>query len=182
MGIPIDGPSWMFGDNQSVITFSIIPHSNPNKRHNALSYHRVREAISAGILYFIHIDGKLNPSDVLTKFLAWAKFWPLIQPMLFWKGDTIRYIHANLPVTQIIEEIKLAASSGLRGVSTINPSDAIGGSNDGERVQHVTEVIVIPKGILNTPKKSRHTIVEDHDPNGNTARRVCFEGNLHSGY
>jgi hypothetical protein len=67
-------------------------------------------------------------------------------------------------------------------VSTINPSDAIGGSNDSERVQHVTEVIVIPKGILNPPKKSRHTIVEDHDPNGNTARRVRFEGNLCSGY
>jgi hypothetical protein len=25
MGIPIDGPSWMFGDNQSVITSSTIP-------------------------------------------------------------------------------------------------------------------------------------------------------------
>jgi hypothetical protein len=82
MGIPIDGPAWMFGDNQSVITSSNIPHSNLNKRHNALSYHRVREAISAKILYFIHIDGKLNPSDILTKFLSWAKFWPLIQPML----------------------------------------------------------------------------------------------------
>jgi hypothetical protein len=66
--------------------------------------------------------------------------------------------------------------------STINPSDAFGGSNDGERVQHVTKQIVIPKGILNTPKKSCHTIVEDHVPNGNTARRLRFEGNLHSGY
>jgi hypothetical protein len=126
MGIPIDGPSWMFGDNQSVVTSSTIPHSNLNKRHNALSYHRVREAISAGILYFLHIDGKLNPSDVLTKFLTWAKFWPLIQPMLFWKGETVRNIHPNLPMTQVIEALTLAASSGLRGVSSnssISPSD-----------------------------------------------------------
>jgi hypothetical protein len=67
-------------------------------------------------------------------------------------------------------------------VSTIKPSDAIGGFNDGERVEHVTKVIVILNGILNPPKKSRHTIVENHDPNGNTARRVRFEGNLRSGY
>jgi hypothetical protein len=124
MGIPIDGPAWMFGDNQSVITSSTIPHSNLNKRHNALSYHRVREAIAAGILYFIHIDGTLNPSDVLTKFLAWAKFWPLIQPLLFWKGETVKGIHPNLPLTQVIEALNQAASSGLRGVSDISPSDA----------------------------------------------------------
>jgi hypothetical protein len=123
MGIPLDGPAWMFGDNQSVITSSTIPHSNLNKRHNALSFHRVREAIAAEILYFLHIDGKLNPSDVLTKFLAWAKFWPLIQPLLFWKGETIKGVHPNLPLTQVIEAMTSAASSGLRGVSSISPSD-----------------------------------------------------------
>jgi hypothetical protein len=37
MGVPLDGPSWIFGDNQSVITSSTIPESNLNKRHNALS-------------------------------------------------------------------------------------------------------------------------------------------------
>jgi hypothetical protein len=99
MGIPIDGPAWMFGDNQSVITSSTIPHSNLSKRHNALSYHRVHEAISANILSFIHIDGKINPSDILTKFLSWTKFWPLIQPMLIWKGETIKDFHPNLPMT-----------------------------------------------------------------------------------
>jgi hypothetical protein len=76
-GIPIDGPAWMFGNNQSIITSSTNPHSNLNKRH--LLYHCVQEAIAANILYLIHIYGKLNPSDVLTKFHSWAKFWPLIQ-------------------------------------------------------------------------------------------------------
>jgi hypothetical protein len=70
MGIPLDGPAWMFGANQSVITSSNIPHSNLNKRHNALFYHRVQEAISAKILYFIHVGGKLNLSEILTKFLS----------------------------------------------------------------------------------------------------------------
>ena len=83
MGVPLDKASWMFGDNMSVITSSTIPHSVLNKRHNALSYHRVREAIAYGILKFVHINGTENVKDVMTKFLPHAKFWPLIKPLLF---------------------------------------------------------------------------------------------------
>jgi hypothetical protein len=79
-GVPIDGPSWIFGDNQSVITSSTIPESSLNKWHNVLSYHLVRECIAAEIIYFIHVEGKFNPSDLFTKILGWAKFWPLMQP------------------------------------------------------------------------------------------------------
>ena len=88
MGIPIEGPSWMFGDNQSVITSSTIPNSVLSKRHNALAYHKVRAAIAAGFIYFCKIDGKENVADVMTKFLPWASYWPLVQPLLFWKGET----------------------------------------------------------------------------------------------
>ena len=54
LGVPVNGESFMFGDNQSVVTSSTIPHSALNKRHNALSYHRVREAVAAGIIRFYH--------------------------------------------------------------------------------------------------------------------------------
>jgi hypothetical protein len=74
MGVLIEGPSWMFGDNQSVITSSTIPESSLNKRHNALSYHLVRECIAAEIIYFLHVEGKFNPSDLFTKILGWAEF------------------------------------------------------------------------------------------------------------
>jgi hypothetical protein len=113
MGIPVDDPSLMFGDNQCVIFLSTIPQSDLNKHHNAFSYHRVRETIAAGLPYFIHIDGKLNQSDILTMVSAWAKVWPLIQPMLFWTGYSTKHIHHNLPIIQIIEAMNLAASSGL---------------------------------------------------------------------
>jgi hypothetical protein len=39
LGAPLDGKAHMFGDNESVITSSTVPHSSLNKRHNALSYH-----------------------------------------------------------------------------------------------------------------------------------------------
>jgi hypothetical protein len=47
MGIPLDGTATMFGDNQ-VLLLSRLFHSVLSKRHNALAYHRVREAVSAG--------------------------------------------------------------------------------------------------------------------------------------
>jgi hypothetical protein len=67
MGIPIDGPAWASGDNPSVITSSTIPQSTLNKRHKALSYHRVCESIAAKIMCLVHVEGKYNPRDILTK-------------------------------------------------------------------------------------------------------------------
>ncbi len=87
-GVPLDGPAWMFGDNKSVVTSSTIPHSSLGKRWNALSYHRVREAIAGGWLRFEHIPGSENPSDILTKSLAWNVLRVYVEPLLFWKGDT----------------------------------------------------------------------------------------------
>ena len=87
LGVPISGPTYMFGDNQAVVTNSTIPHSVLHKRHYALSYHRVREAIVADIIRFYHIDGKENPADVLSKHNGFQQFWPLIKPILFARGD-----------------------------------------------------------------------------------------------
>jgi hypothetical protein len=50
LGAPLDGPAWMFGDNESVVTNSTIAHSTLKKRHNALSYHRVHDACDAGVM------------------------------------------------------------------------------------------------------------------------------------
>jgi hypothetical protein len=126
MGIPIDGPTWMFGDNLSVITSSTIPSSALNKRHNALSYHRVRECLASKIMHFIHVDGKYNPADIFTKYLGWVTFWPLIQPLLFWKGDTL--LNEYKPVPVLIKELKDIMSdpspSALRGVTDDNHYDA----------------------------------------------------------
>ena len=88
LGVPIHGKSYLFGDNQSVITSSTIPHSSLKKRHNALSYHRVREAIAAGILGFYKVDGSFNPADLLSKHYGYTQAWPMLKPLLFWRGDT----------------------------------------------------------------------------------------------
>jgi hypothetical protein len=50
MGIPIDSPAQVFGDDTCVITSSIILQSTLNKRHNNLSYHCVCESIAADLV------------------------------------------------------------------------------------------------------------------------------------
>ncbi len=90
MGVPIEECSWLIGDNRSVVTSSTIPHSKLNKRHNALSYHKVRSCVAAGFLKFVYAPGKFNLSDPLTKFLSYAVLMPLINATLFWRGETFR--------------------------------------------------------------------------------------------
>jgi hypothetical protein len=110
-GIPLDGPSWLFGYNESVITSSPIPHSTLNKRHNALSYHFVRECIAAKFLYLLHVSGKLNLTDILNKPLGLASFWPLVQPLFFRKGETVQ----DKPIPLVIQDIKADPNIGSRG-------------------------------------------------------------------
>ena len=90
MGVPLEKATWLLGDNKSVVTSSTIPHSSLNKRHVALAYHRVRSAIAAKFIKFCHMDGNQNPSDIMTKFLAHPKLWAFTQPLLFWRGDTLK--------------------------------------------------------------------------------------------
>jgi hypothetical protein len=82
-GVLVCDKIYMFGDNQSVVTSSTLPHSVLKKRHNLLSYHRVREAIAAGILQFFHMFGSENLSDLLTKHLGHSVFHRLLKPFLF---------------------------------------------------------------------------------------------------
>ena len=85
LGVPLDGTSWMFGDNLSVVISGTVPSSTLKKRHNALAYHRVCKAVAAGIVTFVHIDGDKNPADVLTKHLPSPKWFPLLKPLIFWR-------------------------------------------------------------------------------------------------
>jgi hypothetical protein len=87
LGVPIDGPAWMFGDNQSVVTSSTLPHSPLTKRHYALAYHRVCEAIAAKVMHFLHLEGTQNPADIMTKFLPWSTAKEFVTKLLMWHGD-----------------------------------------------------------------------------------------------
>ena len=47
LGVPLDGPALMLGDNMSVVLNTTVPSSVLKKKHLGVGYHRVREAIAA---------------------------------------------------------------------------------------------------------------------------------------
>ena len=85
LGVQLTGPSWMFGDNLSVVNSSTLPSGKLQKRHNILNFHRVREAQAAGIVNFVHIDGKQNPADICTKHTSSRQWYEVMKPLIFWR-------------------------------------------------------------------------------------------------
>lgn len=83
LGVPVDGPAKILGDNKAVIINTTIPSSTLKKKHNSIAYHRVREGVAARAFDLVHIPTQLNPSDALTKPLCPQLFMSLIKPILF---------------------------------------------------------------------------------------------------
>jgi hypothetical protein len=103
LGVPIDGHTLMLGDNASVIASTTIPSSPLRKKHNAVAYHRVREAIAAGIIKFAKVDSKDNLSDCLTKPLGPDDFLRLVKRVLF-RTPTSSESGFELPEHYVIRE------------------------------------------------------------------------------
>ena len=86
LGVPIKSKAYMFGDNKSVVSSSTVPHSLLSKRHNRLSYHRVREAIAAKILVFHWCDSSQNESDMLSRHWEFSKVFHIIRDLFDFQG------------------------------------------------------------------------------------------------
>jgi hypothetical protein len=69
-GVPIEGPAKVLCDNQGVVKNASIPESVLSKKHNAINYHAVREAVAAGIIQVGKEDGTTNIADLFTKPLT----------------------------------------------------------------------------------------------------------------
>ena len=89
LGVPIMTKTYMFGDNKLVVMSSTIPQSILNKRHNMLSYHRVREAIATKILEFHWYSSGQNRSDILSKHWDYTKDKDTVRELFDYQGDII---------------------------------------------------------------------------------------------
>ena len=76
VNIPADGscPTKIFGDNLSVIQSAANPGHDLNKKHVAISFHVVREAVAAGIIEPYWIKSENNMSDIMTKQIPCGPF------------------------------------------------------------------------------------------------------------
>ena len=85
--MPIDGPTSMFCENESVTKNASVPESTLSKKHNAICYHKVRERVAAGWIQVGWIRSENNLADLFTKVLNGQKRLELLEHMMTrWSG------------------------------------------------------------------------------------------------
>jgi hypothetical protein len=82
MGVQITEECAVFCDNSAVVTNS-RPESTLKKKHAAINFHRVREAIAAGTIKVAKEGTQTNLADILTKLMPGSKMKELLAHILW---------------------------------------------------------------------------------------------------
>jgi hypothetical protein len=82
MGVPLTEECSVFCDNSAVVTNS-RPESTLKKKHAAINFHRVREAIAAGTIRVAKESTQTNLADILTKLMPGPKMKELLHNILW---------------------------------------------------------------------------------------------------
>jgi hypothetical protein len=83
MGVGISGPSYIYGDNMSVIHNTQRPESMLKKKSNSICYHTVRESVAMGESLTGHIRTNKNVGDLTTKVLYGQKRRYMVSQLLY---------------------------------------------------------------------------------------------------
>ena len=67
MGIPCEGPAYIFGDNKSVLCNTSIPDSTLKKKSQSIAFHFVREGTARDEWRTAYVNTHENEADLLTK-------------------------------------------------------------------------------------------------------------------
>jgi len=70
MEIPVDSPTYIYGDKQSVLTNSTMPYSVLKKKSHSIAYHFVREGVAKYEWRLTYISTNDNVADLFTKPLT----------------------------------------------------------------------------------------------------------------
>ena len=70
MGVPIETPAYVYGDNMSVIKNTQRPESTLKKKSNQICYHFARESVAMGECLMAHIPTNENVADLATKIIG----------------------------------------------------------------------------------------------------------------
>jgi hypothetical protein len=82
-GIPLSRPTNVFCNNNAVVQNTSIPKLTLSKKHNAINYHIIREAVAAGIIRVGKEDTLTNIADVFTKLVPFTRKYQLLSPFLW---------------------------------------------------------------------------------------------------
>ena len=69
LGIPVELPTYIFGDNQYVLVNSSKPHSSLKKKSPSIAFHFVREGAAKDEWRVAYLNTNYNPADMATNSL-----------------------------------------------------------------------------------------------------------------
>jgi hypothetical protein len=67
MGVALSVPTFVYGDNMSVVHNTQRPESVLKKKSNSICYHAVRESAAMGESIIGHVPSTDNPADICAK-------------------------------------------------------------------------------------------------------------------
>ena len=73
MGIPVNGPCYICGDNKSVLANTTEPGSTLKKKSQSIACHFVREGVARDEWRTSHVNTHDNEADLLTKLLPFGE-------------------------------------------------------------------------------------------------------------
>jgi hypothetical protein len=76
MGVSVSGPSYIYGDNMSVIHNTQWPESTLKKKLNSVCYHAMRESVAMGESLTGHINLRQSRRYLHKSYPRWYEAWP----------------------------------------------------------------------------------------------------------
>ena len=87
MGIPVEEPAFVFGDNQSVLANTTNPASTLKKKSNGVVFHHCREGSTRDEWRTAYVNTHDNVADLFTKPLpSGEKHWRFVRMLLHHVG------------------------------------------------------------------------------------------------
>jgi len=68
-GVPVEGPSSIYCDNEAVYKNESIPSSVLGKKHHSIAFHFGRQAVAMRIIRIAKEDSKTDLADLFTRIL-----------------------------------------------------------------------------------------------------------------
>ena len=113
-GITVNGPDFIYGDNQLVLVNLSSPESILKKKSQSMELHFIREACTADDCRTTYIHTSLNVSDLTTKPLSGDKRWRFVRMILHHILCGAWHCHQGRPVgwsrARAPETIRLVAT------------------------------------------------------------------------
>ncbi len=120
MGIPLSGPTYIYGDKKSQVTNSSRPESTLKKKCNSICYHAIHESVAMGETLLMHIRTGENVADFLTKTTSGAKRCKLV-------SEVVYDIYDDFPKQQAYKIIRLThvTQMTLRGLKEYAQAEGV---------------------------------------------------------